>query len=82
MDAIEQSITDFIASEILHSSASKALAPDRLLLEEGILDSLGLQQLVMFLKKEFSLDIDDDELLPEHFETVHAIAELVARIRG
>jgi acyl carrier protein len=82
MTSIEQAIADFIAAQILHDSSSITLGRDQALLEEGILDSLGLQQLVAFLESEYSLDITDDYLMPEHFESIAAIASLVEEIRG
>jgi acyl carrier protein len=81
MNAVEESIKKFIADEILHSGSAAALTADRLLLEEGILDSLGLQQLVAFLESEFAIKIDDDYLMPENFESVRAIAAFVSEIR-
>jgi acyl carrier protein len=81
MNAVEESIKKFITDEILHSGSSATLTSDRLLLEEGILDSLGLQQLVAFLESEFAIKIDDDYLMPENFESVRAIAAFVSEIR-
>jgi acyl carrier protein len=77
VERIRQSVLAFIADEILHESSSAALSADRLLLEEGILDSLALQKLVLFLEQEFALEIDDSFLTPENFATVESIAVFV-----
>lgn len=47
------------------------------LLEEGILDSLGILDLVSFLESEFSIQMSDDELLPENFQSIDCIAAFV-----
>ena len=49
----------------------------------GLLDSLAVEQLVVFLEKEFKLTFDDDELVEENFESIDAVVNLVeAKRRG
>lgn len=43
------------------------------LLESGIVDSLGILDLVAFLESEFSLHITDDDLTPENFRSIESI---------
>lgn len=52
------------------------------LLESGIVDSLGILDLVAFLESDFQVHISDEELLPENFQTVDAIAQFVERKRN
>jgi acyl carrier protein len=47
------------------------------LLDSGILDSLGVLDVVGFLEKEFAVHVSDDELIPEHFQSVEALAAFV-----
>ena len=47
------------------------------MLEDGIVDSFGLQQLLAFLEQEFGVVVDDEHLHPDHFDSVDAIALLV-----
>lgn len=82
MSTTEQFVSRFIVEQILRGTPTAELAADRLLLEEGVLDSLGLQQLVSFIESEFDIEIDDDYLTPENFESVRAIASFVDEIRG
>src|SRR5271168_654431 len=49
------------------------------LLETGILDSLGVLDLVTFIEQKFSIGMTDDELVPENFQTIERIAAFVAR---
>lgn len=79
MEAIVETVKDFIAREIMHGSVKGSLDPELNLLEEGILDSLGLQQLITFLEQKYSITVDDDDLMPENFTNVNAIAELISR---
>lgn len=52
------------------------------LLASGVLDSMAMVGLVSALETKFGIAIGDDELSPEHFDTVTAIAALVAQKSG
>ena len=56
---------------------SRKLQDSSQLLEEGVLDSLGVLELVNFLQDEHGIPIDDEELVPENFASVDAIAGFV-----
>ena len=47
------------------------------LLRTGILDSLGILEVVSFLESEFQIVVADEELVPESFETIATIARFV-----
>ena len=52
-----------------------------ILLENGIVDSLGILELVAFIEQEFGVTITDEELLPENFQTVRCLVSFVKRKR-
>lgn len=52
------------------------------LLESGVLDSLGVLDLVSYVEQEFSVHVADDELLPENFQTIDRIAAFVESKSG
>lgn len=47
------------------------------LLESGIIDSLGILEIVNFLIEELGVDIEEDDLIPENFNSVMDIAGFV-----
>lgn len=47
------------------------------LLDTGILDSLGVLDVVAFIEKEFAIHVRDEELVPENFQTVEALVLFV-----
>lgn len=57
----------------------RALTDDVMLLESGIIDSLGVLDVVQFLEEAFSIKIDDEDLVPENFRTLQAIVSFVER---
>ena len=56
---------------------SRGLDDASSLLEEGVLDSLGILELVEYLQEELGVAIEDEELVPENFQSIHAIASFV-----
>ena len=80
---METVINDYISREIVQDPALLPLANDTLLLESGILDSLSLLRLVVFLEEHFGISMGDADLLPENFASVNTIcAYLRAREPG
>jgi len=53
------------------------LDPDSLLLEGGLVDSLGILDIVEHIELTYTVTIDDDELLADNFSTVAEIAAFV-----
>jgi acyl carrier protein len=49
------------------------------LLESGILDSMGILEVVEFIEGEFHVTVSDDDLLPENFQSIERIAQFVER---
>jgi len=52
------------------------------LLESGIVDSLGILDLVALLETEFGLTVSDDDLLPENFRSIERISEFAQQRRS
>lgn len=47
------------------------------LLETGIIDSLGTLEIAQYLEGEFGIQLTDEEMLADHFESIDAMAQLV-----
>lgn len=71
-------IRKFITEEVVVDDGSVARSDDAPLLN-GALDSLGLMNLVSFIEEEFGIEVDDQELVPDNFETVSKIEGYVNR---
>ena len=74
---METVINDYVSRELVQDQALLPLADDTSLLETGILDSLGLLKLVVFLEERFGISMGDTDLLPENFSSVNAICDYV-----
>jgi acyl carrier protein len=50
---------------------------DDSLLELGIIDSFKMLELIEYIQKEFGIEIDEDDMLPENFDSINAIVEFI-----
>ena len=69
-------------NENLHSGLGGEIDRDTSLLTVGILDSLSMISLMTFIESEFGVQVPDEAVIPENFEHIQAIAELVAELKG
>ena len=70
---METVINDYISREFVRDPALLPLADDTSLLGSGILDSLSLLRLVVFMEERFAITMGDADLLPDNFASVNAI---------
>jgi acyl carrier protein len=71
-------IRDFVLDRLAPTSGRSDIADDDDLIDSGVIDSLGIFQLVAFLEETFGIAIGDEEITPENFGSVAAIERLVA----
>jgi len=72
-------LRDFVVNELHWDENGEPLTPDYPLIENHVVDSLGLLILLTFIEERFDVQIDDEELIPENFDTIGAIARLIER---
>lgn len=72
-------VEKFLVAEVALDSEKKSIAPDEDLLGQGIIDSLGIMKLVAFIKETFGIDVTDEDLIPENFETLGRIREFIEK---
>lgn len=82
MSHTEQVIIDYVLEEILSADDHSTLDVELPLLKNGIIDSMDLQRMVLYLEDRFGVVVADDELIANNFETARSIAAMVERLRG
>lgn len=71
-------IRDFLASNF-YFDESQSLRDDASLLDQGVIDSTGVLEVVGFIEETFGVTVEDDELLPENLDSVQGIANYISR---
>lgn len=74
-----QPIRTFIFENFLFDADENSLHNDDSFLEKGIIDSTGVLELVEWLEDKFSIQINDEELVPENLDSVNLISTFIDR---
>lgn len=77
MDAVEQKIAQYISQNILFNPKGYPHPFDASFLENGIVDSMNILELVMYVEETFGIVVADDEIVPDHFDSVSKMAAYV-----
>ena len=75
---IRADLTQYIQSKLLSQDADVPLQPDTDVLRQGIIDSLGVFQVVSFLEEKWGIRIDDAEITLDNFQSIDAMAQLAS----
>ncbi len=78
MNETKGKIKTFIIENFLFGSED-GLEDKTSFLEEGIIDSTGILELVTFLEEEFSITIEDEELVPENLDSINNVTAFLER---
>ena len=75
---IQKTFRNFIIENFLFEEDGN-LKEDTSFLENGIIDSTGVLELVMFIEETYGISVEDDEIVPENLDSISKIAEYVQR---
>jgi acyl carrier protein len=79
---IEEKIKDYICRNLLFSDNGYPYDDQASFLEEGIVDSVGVMELVTFVEESFAVKIDDQEVTPDNFDSVSRLSAFIRRKNG
>ncbi|MEW6382142.1 MAG: acyl carrier protein [bacterium] len=79
MDEIENRIKNFIFENFLIGQKNRELQNDISFLDEGIIDSTGMLELVAFIEDTYGLVVEDEELIPDNLDSVNRIIAYLER---
>jgi acyl carrier protein len=74
---ILENLEKFLVTEVAADLGKQSLDPDEDLLEQRIIDSLGILKLVVFLEKAYGIKVMDEEVVPENFQSLNKMAEFI-----
>ena len=79
---LKMELASFIEKNLVGEDRRLSITDKTPLIEDGIIDSMGLMQIVGFLEERTGVRVPDDEVTPDNFETVEAIDRLVDRLQS
>jgi acyl carrier protein len=77
MDDIKSKVHEFVLDAARRKGLG-AVTDEESLTENGVIDSLGIFRLVSFLEENFGIQITDEEIVYENFQSVNSIETFVA----
>lgn len=78
LGAVEDQLKNLLLRVIKTEIDAAQIVPEVPLIKEGVsLDSVTLLEFVLGIEAEFNIMLDDGKLLPSHFASLRALAELV-----
>jgi len=78
MSDLRERIRAFVIENFLFGN-DDGLSDESSFLEEGIIDSTGILELVSFLEEEFGITVEDEELIPENLDSINNVVNYLAR---
>jgi acyl carrier protein len=76
---VKTALKGFIVSNFLFGQGSLKFDDADSFLEKGIIDSTGILELISYLEETYTINIEDDELIPENLDSVNAVDAFVLR---
>jgi len=78
---IKAEIRQFIIENFYYGQDDASLTDDVSFLENGIIDSTGVLELVSFVQNRYAVRVTDDELVPANFDSLSKLAAYLDRKR-
>lgn len=82
MSEVENKIRKFLAENFVLSDQVDQLGSSDSFLENGIIDSTGILELVFFVEDQFGIQIDTSEVVPENFDSIDYLSAYIRRKQG
>jgi acyl carrier protein len=79
MDSVAAVIRTYLAQNILFSGNTYPYPDEASFLDEGIVDSMNVLEIVGFVEKRFGIKVNDQEIVPDNFDSVSKLAAFVAK---
>ena len=79
MPNVEQELRRFVIDNFPFGQVGDGLSNDDSFLEQGIIDSTGVLELVAFLEETYAIKVEDEELIPDNLDSINRLAKFLGR---
>jgi len=81
--SVETEIREYLNQYLLFSDDAFEYDDDDSFLENGIVDSVAVMELALFVEEKYNIVVDDHEITPDNFDSVNKLARYVrSRLNG
>ena len=78
---IQEKLKKYLLMELAADLGIEKLAEDDDLLEQGIIDSMGIMNVIAFMEEQFEIAVEDQEIVPENFQTIKNMEQFIGQKR-
>ena len=78
MSEVKETIKAFIIDNFLFGS-SDGFSDDTSFMEEGIIDSTGILELIDFIEEKYLISVEDDEMIPENLDSLNNVTAYLSK---
>lgn len=79
MEQIKNNILDYLKDNSFMERGA-VLGDNDSLTQNGIMDSIGLLELIDYICETYSIEIPEEMLTPENFDSLEGITNLISRL--
>ncbi len=82
MYELKNELRRFITDSIMYGHNTDFLADDASFLENGVIDSTGVLELISYVESRFGITVEDHELVPENLDSIDGLLKFVEKKGG
>jgi len=81
---VQEVLTDYISKEVVAKTGQPMPTLDQPLLDSqgGVIDSLNMWPLIVFIESHFGIQIEDTDIMQENFQTLRALVKFIETKRS
>jgi len=77
--SVETEIKKYVLENFLFTEDESALDVNDSFLEQGLIDSTGILEIIVFIEEEYGIQVQDEEMIPENLDSVVNLAKFISR---
>lgn len=76
---MKKTIRQYILGNLLFTEDESTLQDNDSFLDQGIIDSTGVLEIILFIEETFDIKVNDDEMLPANLDSVDNLTDFINR---
>lgn len=75
--AVRESLRTLILENYLFTDDDGELDDDDSFLDTAILDSMGILEVIAFIREEFGIEVEEEEMIPENLDSINRLIAFI-----
>jgi len=74
---IKDKLRLYVLDNFLFTDNQSELNDDDSFMDKGIIDSTGILELIFFIEEEFSVKVEDEEMIPDNLDSINKVVKFI-----